>query len=207
MSQCLLALDLALNTGYACWKVGDPKPSAGLLEINKHKEMGGRLASLYKWGLRFCKENGVTDICAESPLVAGPGSASEKFWLISAYGVICMMGSQLGVNVVPIANSTMIVNWCGTNNIEKKHRKTMSVLEAQRRGFPKITDHNVADALGLLSLRCCQLNLKTPWDSSRSPGPLFTDSHALKGTTITKANKIAAALIINKATSFNAGEG
>lgn len=51
MSQSILALDLALNAGYAHWKVGDAKPSAGLLQIDASLDIGPRLASLYKWAM------------------------------------------------------------------------------------------------------------------------------------------------------------
>ncbi len=207
MSHSILALDLALNSGYSQWAPGDVKPRAGLLKIDPALGLGDRLASLYKWGLRVVAEWGVTDIAIEEPLVAGAGHAAQFHWLISAYGVISMLGAQVKtkgvpINVVPIANRTMIVHWCGTNDIEKKQRKVYSVLEVQRRGFPNITDHNIADSLGVLSLRCCQLGLQTPWDSKRSPGPLFTGiqtGHQKPfGTAITKSNKVAAAKILNR---------
>lgn len=212
MSQSILALDLALHAGYAHWAVGLDKPRAGLLEINKHQELGGRLAQLYRWLLRVTKEWSVTDICVESPLVGNgetPGKETQFFWLIGCYAVTSMLGAQTGINVVAIANSTMFVHWCGSINdangerIPKKQRKTYSLLEAQRRGFKNITSHDTADALGLLSLRCAMLNLSPPWDFKRSPGPLFTKSHAPAGIKITKQNRIAANVAINKGLSFD----
>ena len=216
MTISLLALDLALHTGYSQWSPGMPKPNAGLLKVknekfaddeaSKGRVLGVRLASLYKWGLKVTKEWQVTEISVETPLVGGSvaGHAAEFHWLISAYGVIAMMGAQLNIPVVPIANATMAVHWLGTRDIEKKLRKTYSILEAQRRGFPNVQDHNIADSLGLLSLRCAVLGLQTPWDSKRSPGPLFTGlTGKPAGTAITKSNKIAAAKILNAAGSFD----
>ncbi len=217
MTHSMLALDLALNAGWAFWREGEPKPRAGLLEIDSGLSLGGRLASIYKFALPFVKENQVTDIAVEEPLVAanGVGKAAQFHWLISAYGVICMLGAQMRVNgvpinVVPIANATMAVHWMGTRDIEKKDRKTYSILEAQRRGLAKsiiIRDkdiHDIADAFGVLSTRCAQLGIcnSTPWDSKRSPGPLFTgQSQGHKtpfGTRITADNKRTAAIITNR---------
>lgn len=229
MTKSILALDLALNAGYAQFTEGEPKPRAGLLEIERKQELGGRLAQLYRWLLRVTKEWAVTDICIETPLVGGQAAGQEKvfFWLISTYGVTAMAGAQcrtngVPINVVPIANSSMFVHWAGSKNdargdlIPKELRKTYSILEAQRRGLGRaITikdksgverqDHNIADAFGVLSLRCCQLNLQTPWDSKRSPGPLFTSAAMPKGTMITKSNKAAAQRIMAR-TSFNRGD-
>ncbi len=210
MRYSLLALDLALNAGYAHWKQGDAKASAGLLQIKATPEIGPRLASLYKWALAKVKEWEVTDIAVEEPLLHGAGYANQFHWLISAYGVICMLGAQVRtngvpINVVPIANSTMAVHWLGTRDIEKKLRKTYSVLEAQRRGFPHVNQHDTADAIGVLSTRCAQLGLtnETPWDSKRSPGPLFTGIKQPHGTVITKSNQRSAAIITSKALSFD----
>ncbi len=207
----LLSLDLALNAGYAQWTVGAPKANAGLLQIDPSLELGGRLASLYKWALVKVREWEVTDISIEEPLVGNvPGHAKQFYWLISAYGIICMLGAQIKtngvpINVVPIANATMVVHWLGSRDIEKKLRKTYSVLECQRRGFQKITQHDTADAIGVLSTRCAQLGLcgQTPWDSKRSPGPLFTGLPQPQGTKITKANERTAAILTSRAMSFN----
>lgn len=124
-----------------------------------------------------------------------------------------MLGAQIKtggvpINVVPIANATMAVHWLGSRDIEKKQRKVYSVLEAQRRGFPTIQDHNTADALGVLSTRIAQLFLceKTPWDSKRSPGPLFTGVPQSQGTRITKANQVAATKLVSRAMSFEAAK-
>jgi hypothetical protein len=93
-------------------------------------------------------------------------------------------------------------NRIGSNSIERAQRKMYSILEAQRRGFPNVKDDNIADALGLLSLRCSMLGLTPPWDYKRSPGPLFTGVAAPAGVKITKANKIAANVAVNKLLSF-----
>lgn len=220
MSHSMLALDLALNSGYMRWKVGDARPVAGLLEIESSLNLGGRLASLFKFVYREVREYGITDISIEEPLIGEgvPGKAKQFHWLISAYGVVCMIAEQVktngvSVNVMPIANATMAVHWLGSRDIPKHLRKTQSMLEAQRRGLKldsnKATDHNKADAAGVLSTRCSQLGIchLTPWDSKRSPGPLFTGAHAPKGTVITQSNKRAAAIILNKGQSFNKGEG
>lgn len=194
----VLALDLAKKSGYAQWTVGE-RPRSGTFDAAVTEDIGKRLASLYKWGLKRTKEWGVTDIVIEAPITAAmPGSAAKTIWLVSAFGVLSMLGAQYGIRVTPIANITMAIHWMGTRDIPKKQRKTYSVLEAQRRGFRNVTDHNEADALGLLSLRCCQLNIKTPWESGKSPGPLFTGAHAPQGVTITKANEVRAAVIVNK---------
>ncbi len=215
MTQSLLALDLALHAGYAQWTVGEQKTNAGLLTIKATKDSGAvtslgfRLASLYRWTFAKLREWSVTDIAIEEPLVAGgAGKASQFHWLISAYGVVCMAAEQCKTNgvtihVVPIANATMAVHWLGSRDIEKKLRKPQSLLEAQRRGLKNITAHDTADAFGVLSTRIAQLGLThlTPWDSKRSPGPLFTGPQ-LPGTTITKSNQRAAAILTNKALSF-----
>ncbi len=219
MTRSLLALDLALNAGWAWWRQGEPKARAGLWEIDPNLDLGGRLASLYRSAFAKAKELELTDIAIEEPLVsvAGvPGKATQFHWLISAYGVISMLGAQIKtngvpINVVPIANATMAVHWMGARDIEKKNRKTYSILEAQRRGLEnmivirKKPDHNVADAFGVLCTRIAQIGLcnETPWDSKRSPGPLFTGNGQPKGTTITKENQRAAAIITNRALSFD----
>lgn len=215
----MLALDLALNSGWTFWAQGDAKPRAGLLEIDRKKNLGGRLAQVFKFAFPFCKENGVTDISIEEPMVGGPGNNDQFFWLISAYGVVCMLAEQIRtngvpINVTPIANATMATHWLGTKTIEKADRKTYSILEAQRRGLGRAIEveikgeikaiHDIADSFGVLSTRCAQLSIcnETPWDSKRSPGPLFT-GHAQGhktplGTRITAENKRTAAIITNR---------
>lgn len=206
----ILALDLAKVAGYAWYREGEAKAESGVLDVSKFPDVGTRLASFYKWGLRKTKEWEVTDLVVESPVIGG-GKEGKIIWLVSAYGIFMMLGAQCRIDVTKIRNDTFFIHWCGTNNIEGLDRKHYSVLEAQRRGCSlssghAIEDHNEADALGVLSLRCRMLNISTPWDSQKSPGPLFTGAHEPKGTKITQSNKRAAAIILNKGQSFNRGE-
>lgn len=201
MKRCVLALDLAKVTGYACWREGDPKPNAGIIDVSHLKKRGDRLASQFKWGVNKVKEWEVTDIVVEAPIIGG-GNEDKIIWLVGCLAIFEMLGSQYKIDVTKVRNDTFFIHWCGTNNIEGDQRKVYSVLECQRRGFPLITDHNTADAMGVLSFRCAQLNMTPPWDFRRSPGPLFTGSamnhKQLKGTRITPDNKRAAAIIVNR---------
>lgn len=207
MARCILALDLAKTTGYACWTEGTPKPIIGAISL-QDEDIGTRLARGFKWGVKVTQEWGVTDIAIEAPVIGG-GKEDKITWLVGFYAVFLMLGAQRRINVVKIRNDAFFIFWCGTNNIEGEQRKVYSVLEAQRRGFPNLTmkQHDIADALGVLTFRCAELGLKVPWDGQRSPGPLFTGIQTghkqLHGTTITKGNERAAAILVNKTLSFN----
>ncbi len=205
MTESVLAFDFALNCGVAAWRVGEPKPYVSLLQFKNTEEPGLRFAKFYKYILKITKEREVTDIAFETPIVGG-GTRDKNFWLIGAYGIACMAGAQLKIRVTAIDNRAFFLHWCGDNSIEGDRRKTMSILEAQRRGFPNIRQHDMADALGVLSLRCSMLRLAPPWDFKQSPGPLFTNlstgTNQPQGTKISKSNERAAAIITNRALSF-----
>lgn len=203
MVSTLLALDLATRTGYALWTPGMDKPRAGIVDLPKHAGRGRWLRELYEWARPFCIDNQITHIGVEKP-IAAMGNEDKIFMLISALGVMEMIGDEMQADVRPIANSSMFVHWVGPVHEEdrkiKDWRKSYSVAAAKLRGW-NVTDHNVADALGVLTYLTWLLEIKTPWDNRKAAGNLFARQ---PGVHIDKGNERAATVLVSKVLSFNA---
>lgn len=196
-----LSLDLATEAGVAYWGHGMPLPRAWILDLPEGASIGVWLAALYEWAIEFVNLEEITDISIETPLI-GFGDENKNFKLISGYGVMCMVGATLGVSVSPIANSTMFTHWVGSNKFQGKERKARSVVAAQMRGFGKVSNHNIADTLGVLTCRLHMLGIKdVPWNIQKGMADSLFEGKG--GTRITKQNEVASAKILNKALSFN----
>lgn len=208
-----LALDLATETGAAYWRPGMAKPRAWILDLPEGAETGIWLDELFLWAEEFVRLEGITDISIETPLI-GFGGEEKNFKLIGAAGVARMIAARAtrerratndqGCKAELIANQKFYAHWVGSNNFHGDDRKHRSVLAAHLRGFGKVTNHNIADALGVLTYRLHMLGIKdAPWNLQKGLADTLFEQ---KGVRITKDNKTAAAKLINKALSFDAPE-
>lgn len=183
----VLALDLATRTGCAFWHDGMPQPRAFLVDLPAGAELGTWLAALYDWAMPFVELEEVTHIALETPLI-GFGDHNKNTKLISAYGVLCMIGARLPskAEVIPIANATMFSHFVGAKPVSGKERKTRSVLAAHLRGWGKVTDHNIADALGLLVT--CLFNLsprpRTAFDIGKGVADTLFEPKGVKASDV-----------------------
>ncbi len=206
MDATILALDLASRTGYAWWKPGMEKPKAGVYDLPSEVNRGAWFKDLYEWAREFAGAIGATDIAFESPLI-GFGDQNKNMMLITAAGLMEMVGHEISASTKPIANNSMFAHWVGPVHEEdrkgKDWRKNYSLLAAQRHGW-MVKDHNIADALGVLNYRTWQLDIKTPWDNKKNPGNLF---RVPQGVRVDKSNERAATVLVNRAMSFDAGKG
>lgn len=209
---CVLALDLATRTGCAYWREGMEKPRAFIVDLPDGSEIGVWLAALYDWALPFVEMEEVTHIAIETPLI-GFGDANKNFKLISAYGLMRMVAVKVTSrpHVEPIANSTMFSHWVGSENdgqgkrITGTDRKNRSIMAAHMRGWGKVTDHNIADSLGLLVTRLHQLGIKAPFDTQR--GTANTLFEGKQGVRIDKGAEARGAALVRSALSFDRNRG
>ena len=199
----ICALDLATNSGWAWWSDGMPKPRAGNIFLPDTTDLGPWLSALYEWITLFGDKNKVTGFIVEKPLTTA-GKEAKIFKLVSAAGVAKMAAFRCYATCEFIANKTMIVHWLGSDEFKGAERKQRSVLACHTKGWPNVTDHNVADALGLLDYHCHKNAIKVPWNTQPAPrGGLFTPK--LVGARIDKSNKVAARRLFSYALSFDRG--
>ncbi len=207
-----LGLDLATEAGAASWKPGLQWPRAFLVNLPKGADTGLWLWELYQWGIGFCRLEEVTDIAVETPLI-GMGGEEKNFKLIGAAGVMRMIGAQLTderraaggpvCQVTLIANSTMFSHFVGSNNFTGDERKNRSIMSCHLRGMGKVSNHNVADAIGVLTYRLHMLRLhkEVPWDIQK--GAANTLFEGKPGVRIDASNqKAATALMQRSAINF-----
>lgn len=147
----LLALDLAKVTGWALGSL-DERPRYGLLEMSGGE--GQRSNKLFVFLERGIAA-GVKHIAVESaPDFAwskGRQTTSETLAALNAYHVVLRLvlaRHQLLVSYCPI--STLKKTWTGIAKYpDRDAGKAAMVRSAQLRGFADVTDHNIADALGV----------------------------------------------------------
>lgn len=210
-----LALDLATETGAAFWRPGMALPRAWKLDLPEGAETGIWLDELFLWTEEFVRFERITDISVETPLI-GFGGEEKNFKLIGAAGVARMIAARTtrerkteneqGCTAHLIANQTFYSHWVGSNDFHGKERKARSVVAAHLRGFGKVTNHNIADALGVLTYRLHMLGIKdVPWNIQKGMADTLFQK---KGTPApTKADKAASTRLLNSALSFDREKG
>lgn len=207
-----LALDLATETGAAFWRPGMPFPRAWKLNLPEGAETGIWLDELFLWAEEFIRFENITDVSVETPLI-GFGGEEKNFKLIGAAGVVRMIAARAtrerkadneqGCVATLIANQKFYSHWVGSNNFHGDDRKNRSVIAAHMRGMTKVTNHNIADAIGVLTFRLHMLGIGgVPWNIQKGIADTLFEQ---KGTRITKDNKVAGAKLLNKALSFTKG--
>jgi hypothetical protein len=214
--RCVLALDLATTAGWALFKDGLSKPRASTVKMPDIDPEEGKAVpdiAMGKWMEAFLEHfvpfaslEGVTDIVTEAPFISNHGGSGVNMYeveknitLTSAAGLLAV---RLGARFKKIARSTVCAHFIGNGRGTRKQFKTGCLLGCQRKGW-NVTSEDMADALATLDWYCHFNRIDVPWDCK--PGlPLFQGS---PGTTITKANKIASATLLNKALSFDRATG
>lgn len=185
-------------------------PRAWIVDLPKGAETGIWLDELFLWADDFVRIEGITDISIETPLI-GFGGDEKNFKLIGAAGVGRMVAARAtrerkasndqGCKAELIANQTFYAHWVGSNDFHGEARKARSVVAAHLRGFGKVINHNIADALGVLTYRLHMLDIKgVPWNLQKGLADTLFEQ---KGVRITKDNRIAGAKLLNKALSFS----
>lgn len=203
-----LGLDLATSSGAAFWRPGMPYPRAWALQLPQGAEIGIWLDALEVWLAGFMKLEQITEVGVETPLI-GMGDQTKNFKLISAAGIVQMIGARMTresgtkVTVQFISNQTMVSHWVGSNEFHGKDRKTRSVLAAHARGFGKVQSHDVADALGVLTRLLWERRVAgVPWDIQKGTVNTLFEKKP-DGVRIDKSNHQASARTLNSALSFD----
>lgn len=207
-----LSLDLATETGAGQWRPGMPWPRGWKLKLPEGAETGIWLDALYQWGLEFVRLEMITDISVETPLI-GFGGEEKNFKLIGAAGVMRMIAAQVtrerrlagepSCHAELIANQKFYAHWVGSNDFHDDERKHRSILAAHARGMGKVSNHNIADAIGVLTYRLHILGMHkdVPWNIQK--GLVNTLFEEKPGVRIEKSNKDAAARVMRSALSFD----
>lgn len=208
-----LSLDLATETGAAFWRPGMAFPRAWILDLPEGAETGIWLDELFLWADEFVRLERITDISVETPLI-GLGREEKNFKLIGAAGVARMIAARAtrerrgnnerGCVAELIANPTFYAHWVGSNDFHGDARKARSVVAAHMRGMVKVKNHNIADALGVLTYRLHMLGVKdVPWNIQKGLANTIFERPGVKAPT--KAEKVASAKFMNTALSFPRG--
>jgi hypothetical protein len=174
------------------------KPRGGVHQLPKGMDVGPWLSNFEAWLSEFCSVAKPDIVIIEMAIASGEVEVMKP---ISINGVAQMVAYRVGARCETIANSSVMKFWLGSARIPKEERKTRSICSANMRGWRNVTDHNLADSLGLLCFYLNRERIKTPWQNDPLPGPLFGGK---AGVTITRANELAANRIVNKALSFDA---
>lgn len=220
--RSILSLDLATTIGWALWKEGMARPRANIATMptierdpvsNKLPDiaMGRWMKEFLAWGEAFARLEGVTDIITEAPFISDHGGAGvnmdeveKNLTLTGDAGLLAVILDIPAYQFKKVARSTVCAHFIGSGRGTRKQFKTGCLLGCQRKGW-NVKSEDMADALATLDWYCFtnRSEFTVPWDCK--PGaPLFVDQ-GKPGTTITKSNHVAAAKLVNKALSFDAG--
>lgn len=177
----LLALDLSTVTGFAYWKPGMKGPKYGrwLLPANVGDETElVTLALRRKLHDYHALESFADGTVVSERAIKKPTDTLHTLEILLGLVMEASTTARwLGAVPRVIDNGDMIAHWTGsrhfegkTSEIRREIRKAMSVLAARARGWSP-SDHNAADALGLLNYYADFWNVDVPWDTAPLANP------------------------------------
>lgn len=210
----ILAVDGGTVTGWAHWREGMQKPRAGTLHLPENENMGIWGHALVEWMVPFIRENQVTLVHIEKPIIhlhrqEDSGRVRTNIHEITKGQAVASFSRYAayieGVQSELIPRPSACKHFAGIGAGKRRDLKAACFVAAQAKGWA-IKSQDAADALAILDFACWTLKQKTPWDCRPLPGPLFT-AEAAKGIQLPANSAKVSARLLNKALSFDAGKG
>lgn len=146
----ILALDIALATGWACGGPTMGAPDAGVIHLpNGNLDRG--LVSLREWVAMKVRTNAVTTVFIEAPMkqINWKHGAASLIVLVSLHAVAREAAARSGAEVRLANCQTWRKSFLGRGNLSTEDAKAGAIRRCGQLGWPHGDDHNAAEAMGI----------------------------------------------------------
>ncbi len=166
----IVALDIATDTGVACWMAGTATPIFSTLRLPSDPyEVGRPMAKLRQQLDDLHAMDAITHLFFEASILPGATNINTVRKLCALAGLAELFAHDHKIKCREVEQQRWRKHFIGKGNGPSKELKRLAVEACHLRGWRVRTDHE-ADALGVLDYGLACFKISPPWRDAHLMG-------------------------------------